>query len=88
MTNNEAWMTLILLLYSTYEQDKEISFNDVFKQEKADEQFIRNCPSVDWEQDMNANVPFCKLDGKMCNMQCRNRNNYTVINGDIPERRI
>ena len=88
MSNDEAWLALILLLYSTCEQGKEINFNDVFKQEKANEQFRRNCPSVEWEQDMQASIPFCKLDGEMCNMQCRNRNNYTVICRDISERRI
>ena len=28
------------------------------------------CENVEWEQDMGAHTPFCKLDGKNCNMQC------------------
>ena len=28
------------------------------------------CPHVEWEQDMGAHIPFCKLDGKICDMQC------------------
>lgn len=71
--NDDVWLILFLLLYSAQEQGKEISFSDILKQEKADSEFVKNCPSVEWEQDMHANIPFCKLDGEMCNMQCRNR---------------
>lgn len=28
------------------------------------------CENVEWEQDMGAHIPFCKLDGEICNMQC------------------
>ena len=28
------------------------------------------CENVEWEEDMGAHIPFCKLDGKICNMQC------------------
>lgn len=35
------------------------------------------CPYIEYEQDMNATVPFCKLDNKFCNHQCLlKRNNY------------
>lgn len=81
MSNDEAWMTMLLLLCYAQEQGKEISFSDILAQEKADAEFVNNCPSVEWEQDMHANIPFCKLDGKMCNMQCRNRNYYSSFNG-------
>lgn len=82
MPNYEAWMIMLLLLCSAQEQVKEFNVNDIFKQEKADTQFVRNCPSVEWEQDMHVNIPFCKLDGKMCNMQCQNRNNYSSFNAE------
>ncbi len=79
--NDDAWLILFLLLHSAQEQDKEFNVNDIFEQEKADTQFVRNCPSVEWEQDMHANIPFCKLDGEMCNMQCQNRKNCNSFNG-------
>lgn len=88
MPNDEAWIIMLLLLHYAQEQGKELNFEDIFKQEKADTEFVKNCPSAEWEQDMHANIPFCKLDGKMCNMQCRIRNNYSSFNGNIPERRI
>lgn len=28
------------------------------------------CENVEREQDMGAHIPFCKLDGEICNMQC------------------
>lgn len=77
MSNDEARMMMLLLLCYAQEQGKEISFSDVLEQEKADSEFVKNCPSVEWEQDMHADIPFCKLDGEMCNMQCRNRNYYS-----------
>lgn len=30
----------------------------------------KNCPMVEWESDMGATIPFCKLDNKFCNGQC------------------
>lgn len=82
MSNDEAWMIIFLLLCYAQEQGKELNFNDMFKQEKADTEFVKNCPNVEWEQDMHANVTFCKLDDEMCNMQCRNRNSYSFFNGN------
>lgn len=82
MSNDEAWMIMLLLLYSAQEQGKELSFIDILEQEKANDEFVKNCPSVEWEQDMHANIPFCTLDGKMCNMQCRSRKNYSSYNAE------
>ena len=30
----------------------------------------KNCPMVEWEQDMGATVPYCKLYKALCNGQC------------------
>ena len=30
----------------------------------------KNCPMVEWEQDMGATVPYCKWDNTLCNGQC------------------
>ena len=38
---------------------------------QADEETRRNCPSIEWEQDMGAHIPFCKIYGGMCNMRNR-----------------
>ena len=80
--NDDVWLLLFLLLYSAQEQGKEISFSDMLEQEKADTEFVKNCPSVEWEQDMHADIPFCTLDGEMCNTQCRNRNSYSSFNAE------
>ena len=80
MSNDEAWMIMLLLLCSAQEQGKEFNVHDMLDQEKADTQYVNNCPNVEWEQDMHANIPFCKLDGEICNMQCQNRKNYNSYN--------
>ena len=41
------------------------------EQFEDDQRYISNCPNVEWEQDMGAHIPFCKLDGQMCNLQCK-----------------
>lgn len=30
----------------------------------------KNCPMIEWEQDMGATIPYCKLDKERCNGQC------------------
>ena len=30
----------------------------------------QNCPMVEWDHDMGARIPFCKLDNTFCNGQC------------------
>lgn len=80
--NDDVWLILFLLLYSAQEQGKKLSFSDMLEQEKADTEFVKNCPSVEWEQDMHADIPFCKFDNEMCNMQCRNRNSCNFYNAE------
>ncbi len=81
MSNDEAWMIMLLLLCSVQEQGKEISLIDL-EQKRADVEFVNNCPSVEWEQDMGAHIPFCKLDNEMCNMQCKDRNFHNSYNAE------
>lgn len=30
----------------------------------------KTCPMVEWEHDMGATIPYCKLDNSYCNGQC------------------
>lgn len=30
----------------------------------------QTCPDIEWEHEMGAIIPFCKLDNKWCNGQC------------------
>ena len=30
----------------------------------------KDCPMVEWEHDMGATIPYCKLDKAFCNGQC------------------
>ena len=65
------WL-LLFLLFCMHSEIRE-SVNKEFEQRKEEEEYQRNCPHVEWEQDMNAHIPFCKLDGDFCKMQCRRR---------------
>ena len=40
------------------------------EEEARKELFIKNCPHIEYEQDMGASIPFCRIDGNMCNGQC------------------
>ena len=42
----------------------------------------KNCPMVEWEQDMGATVPYCKLDNALCNGQCSFRMDDCPCNTD------
>lgn len=35
----------------------------------------KNCPMIEWEPDMGAKIPFCKLDNTLCHAQCAYRTN-------------
>lgn len=40
---------------------------------RAQEDRMRNCPSIEYNQDMNAMIGYCQLDGQVCNCQCMRR---------------
>lgn len=50
------------------------SFNSI--QNEMPQKIQDSCPYIEYEQDMNAIIPFCKLDNKFCNQQCLQRSNY------------
>lgn len=39
-------------------------------EEKRKEIYMKNCPHVEFEQDMGAHIPICKLDRCPCYVQC------------------
>lgn len=60
----------LMLLAAFCSNLKEFNLKEFENQKQTDEEIQRNCPSIEWEQDMGAHVPFCKIYGGMCNMQC------------------
>ena len=75
MTEEESWITLLLLIYDLQQKGIDIFKvnNDYYKNIKEEEEYQHNCNHIEWEQDMNAQIPFCNIDGEMCNMQCRRK---------------
>ena len=41
-----------------------------------------NCPVIEWEYDMGARIPFCKLDNTFCNGQCIYKTNNCPCNAE------
>ena len=69
MEDND-WLMLFLLC--SLPEVKE-SINKEFEQIKKEKEYQQNCPNIEWWQDMNAHIPFCKIDGDVCDMQCRKK---------------
>ena len=42
----------------------------------------KNCPMIEWELDMGATIPFCKLDNEFCNGQCVYKTNNCPCNAE------
>lgn len=62
MTDREKVIRIIYKLI--FEAQKEPTWRDeVSKLQK-------NCPMVEWEPDMGATVPYCKIYRTVCNGQC------------------
>ena len=41
-----------------------------------------NCPVIEWEYEMGARIPFCKLDNTFCNGQCVYKTNNCPCNAE------
>ena len=72
---DESWLTLFLLLSYAFQKDPDFlhKINEKYEQERKDREYMNNCDAIEWEQDMGKSIPFCKLDGQLCNMQCMKR---------------
>ena len=46
------------------------AFSNYIVSNKKD--YEQECPFIEFEQDMDHAIPFCRLDGQMCNAQCKN----------------
>ena len=40
------------------------------EQEERKMKQMQNCTYIEYEQDMGCRIPFCRLDGQLCNGQC------------------
>lgn len=65
MTDSECW----LLLFFLFSMNPD-AIQKSIKKEKQKEEMQRNCPYIEWEQDMGAHIPFCRLTNDFCNYHC------------------
>lgn len=68
MNDNNWWLLVFLLIAGNPGAMEKIE--EEMKTRKQIEEQRNMCHHVEWEQDMSMRIPFCKLDGKICNMQC------------------
>lgn len=79
MSNDNAWVLLLLLFAYGSKNDPDF-YNKIMKQTEEDKKrreqekwLTENCEHIEWEQDMNAHIPFCKLNRGVCEFQCLGR---------------
>ena len=63
--DNSTWLNILLLAAAT-------NF-DLSEYQSPNNDYVKNCPKVEWEEDMGKTIPFCKIDGQLCNQQCRRK---------------
>lgn len=69
-TSSNMVLALLMQAFSSTDYVLKICSRFNPEMEKALKEMYENCPFVEWEQDMNATIPFCKKDGGFCNFQC------------------
>ena len=70
------WAALLVLLFAaTGAKPEELMKAEEERRarEKREKHMQYHCEHVEWEQDMHAMIPFCKLYGGFCEMQCMRR---------------
>ena len=67
MNNDYDSNSLLLLMLLAFQKSDLDSY---FKKTQSELEYQRNCQSVEWEQDMGAHIPFCKLTNDICDMHC------------------
>ena len=68
MVNDDFWLALFLLAASNPDFFKNVEAQR--KREQQEKELQENCPFIEWEQDMGAHIPFCRLTNDFCDMQC------------------
>lgn len=63
---DSSWLALLLLVYMANERGVDVS--EIARD--LDDEYVKTCPNVEWEEDMGKTIPFCKIDGQFCNQQC------------------
>lgn len=64
---DSSWLALLLLVYMAKEKGVDIS--ELTRD--LDDEYVKTCPNVEWEEDMGKTIPFCKIDRQFCNQQCK-----------------
>lgn len=71
-------MALLLMMYAAF-SNKPDDWEEYRARQQHEKEVQDNCPNIEWEQDMGARIPFCKIDNEFCNMQCVRRNTTSAF---------
>ena len=69
MTNSDCWLMLFLLFSMNPDAFME-RLKEEREKEKQKDELQRSCPNIEWEQDMGAHIPFCRLTNDFCDCHC------------------
>ena len=77
MENNDYWLLLLLVLCYGNSSDPLTNMKENIKKIEADRErerlfreYQRDCPYIEWEHDMGATIPFCRLTNDFCDGHC------------------
>ena len=69
MNDFDPWLALFLLFSMNPDAFME-RLKEEREKEKQKEDLQRSCPYREWEQDMGAHIPFCRLTNDFCDYHC------------------
>lgn len=71
--DDKLWMLLLLGVFAQPGVSVEeviAKLGEDWKRAQFKKEHQENCDMVEWVDDMNARIPFCKITGEVCNNQC------------------
>ena len=69
MDDLDPWLALFLLFSMNPDGFTE-RLKEEREKEKQKEDLRQSCPYIEWEQDMNARIPFCRSTNDFCDYHC------------------
>ena len=77
LNDSNYWLLLMLVMSYGKNPDPMINMKENIARIDAERQkeqrfreYQRDCPEVEWEHDMGATIPFCRLTNDFCDVHC------------------
>ena len=76
-SSDPYWLMLLLAMCFGNSPDPMQNMKETIKKIEADREWDRafrqkqlDCPDIEWEHDMGATIPFCRLTNDICDGHC------------------